>query len=175
MPHKPDKPRKHHDRHRHDERISAFLDHDRIDQILMKLVPDDDDRGFVVRCLLDEGPPHHRGSNFILLCLLAGLLEGHVEPSDDAELAQVPMRVPPHLAEDRSDIAFPIAIPRAALERLSPGDRRAQQAMIDCLIDGPPQHALANAVMLCLIDAALRQRDRGAAATEPSKPPTGAE
>jgi hypothetical protein len=27
--------------------------------------------------------------------------------------------------------------------------------MIDCVTDGPPQHALANAVMLCVLDAVL--------------------
>jgi hypothetical protein len=27
--------------------------------------------------------------------------------------------------------------------------------MIDCLLDGPPHHALANAALVCLIDALL--------------------
>lgn len=134
------------------------MDRGRVDEILRSWVPDDEDRAFVVRCLLDEGPAHHRGSNWILLALLAELA-GDVPPSRppaDRAVA-VPIRVPPHLVDGGHSPDFPLSFPRDALERLAPGDERAQEAMIDCLIDGPPQHALANAAMLCLIDAALRK------------------
>lgn len=150
-------PRPHH-HGRADRRIDLFLDRDRIDTILRPWVPDDEDRAFVVRCLLEEGPAHHRGSNWILLALLAELAE-HAPPSTGRTVA-VPMRLPPHLVGHEPGPDFPLSLPIDALERLAPGDALAQQAMIDCLVDGPPQHALSNAAMLCLIDAALR-RARG--------------
>ena len=53
MPHKPPP----HERHRHDVRLSAFLDRDRIDALLAKLVRDDDDRGFVVRRWHEQTAP----------------------------------------------------------------------------------------------------------------------
>lgn len=143
---------------RSDGRVDLFMDHARIDRILLPWVPDADERAFVVRCLLDEGPAHHRGSNWVLLALLSELVG---EPGPPAGRAvPVPMRLPPHLADGAAGPDFPLSIPRRVLERLAPGDERAQQAMIDCLVDGPPQHALSNAAMLCLLDAALR-RDRG--------------
>lgn len=154
----PGHPPRPHSHGRVDRRVELFLDHDRIDAILRPWVPDDDERAFVVRCLLDEGPAHHRGSNWILIALMAELLDDAV-PSDGPTVA-VPMRLPPHLAEGGRGPDFPLAIPRDALRRLAPGDERAQEAMIDCLVDGPPQHALSNAALLCLIDAALR-RGRG--------------
>ena len=42
--------------------------------------------------------------------------------------------------------------------RLAP-DAPTQAAMLDCVTDGPPQHALANAAMLCLLDAMLVATD----------------
>lgn len=149
-------PHGHPPRHVHPGRVDQFLDRRRIDEILRPWVPDDDDRAFVVRCLLDEGPAHHRGSNWILLALLAELV-GDAAPPPQGGTVPVPMRLPPHLAEEGHSPDFPLSIPRALLERLAPGDAIAQEAMIDCLVDGPPQHALSNAAMLCLIDAALRK------------------
>lgn len=143
---------------RSDGRVDRFLDRARIDRILRPWVPNDDERAFVVRCLLDEGPAHHRGSNWVLLASLAELV-GDAAPSVGPSVP-VPMRLPPHLADGDQGPDFPLSIPREVLERLAPGDERAQQAMIDCLVDGPPQHALSNAALLCLIDAALR-RGRG--------------
>jgi hypothetical protein len=148
----PPKPPHH---HRHDARLASFIDRARIDRILAHYVPDEEDRRFVLRCLLDEGPAHHRGSNYILLALLSEL-PGVDAPPAPGKAAKVPLRVPPHLAEKRDDTAFPLPLPLNPLERLAPGDDRAQHDMIDCLTDGPPQHSLANAAMLCLIDAALR-------------------
>lgn len=141
---------------RRDRRVDQFIDRARISEILRPFVPDEDDRAFVVRCLLEEGPTHHRGSNWVLVALLSELV-GDVEPGPVLARA-VPMRLPPHLAEGGEDEAmFPLGIPQTALERLAPGDPRAQEAMLDCLTDGPPQHALANAALVCLIDAALRR------------------
>lgn len=121
-------------------------------------MPDEDDRAFVVRCLLDEGPTHHRGSNWALIVSLAALV-GDVTPSPGPTRA-VPMRLPPHLADDGEDASFPLGIPQSALERLAPGDPAAQERMLDWLTDGPPQHALANAALICLIDAALQRQGR---------------
>jgi len=157
MPPHPHKPPHHH--RKQDSRLSSFVDRARADAILKGWVPDDHDRAFVVRCLLDEGPAHHRGSNYVLLALLGELAAG-TGPEPGAASVRVPLRFPPHLAEERDDTAFPLPIPRSALERLAPGDDRAQRAMIECITDGPPQHSLANAAMLCLIDAALRAAGR---------------
>ena len=151
-------PKHHHHHHKHDPRLSTFLDRARIERALEGFVPDKDDRDFVVRCLLEEGPAHHRGSNWVLLALLAELVGAGATVDQDAETIAVPLRVPPHLSDDRSDDAFPLPLPRRPLEMLAPGDARAQRAMAECLTDGPPQHSLANAAMLCLLDAALRRK-----------------
>jgi hypothetical protein len=46
-------------------------------------------------------------------------------------------------------------MPTAALERLAPAGSPEMAALIDCLVDGPPHHALANAAMVCLLGALL--------------------
>lgn len=152
----PPRPHPPHGRARGDRRLARFVDPARLSDALRTWVPDEHDRAFVVRCLLEEGPAHHRGSNWILLTLLAELVGPATPPT--SELVPVPMRVPPHLQADQADPDFPLSIPRAALELLAPGDQDAQDAMIECLIDGPPQHALSNAATLCLLEAALRQK-----------------
>ena len=64
MPHRPP--------HRHvpPSAITSFIDRARIDQLLAPWLPDAADREFVLRCILDEGPAHHRGANYVLLALL---------------------------------------------------------------------------------------------------------
>lgn len=61
------------------------------------------------------------------------------------------MRLTPHAGERGEDGNFPIRLPTAVLERLAPAGSPEHQAMIDSLIDGPPQHALGNVAMICLL------------------------
>jgi hypothetical protein len=135
------------------------VDRDRIDRLLAPWVPDADDRAFLLRCLLDEGPVHHRGVNWILLALLGELTGepgGHANPGDSA---RVPLRLPPHLRrhrdDDDDDRVYPLPLPLAPLRRLAGKDEKALEAMVECLTDGPPQHAIANAAMLLLLDRLL--------------------
>ena len=137
----------------------GFIDPSRIDAILESAVPDPEDRAFVVRCILGEGPAHHRGANYVLLRLL-GLLVDRLGAADMTALRArgtmpVPMKVPPHLERQGSLMAYPLALPLAPLSELAPAATPEQSAMVECLSDGPPQHALANAAMLWLIGAAL--------------------
>ncbi len=146
---------------------SAFIDSSRIDAILAPIVPDDEDRAFVVRCILGEGPVHHRGANYVLLTLLGALVEAAGEVDIEALRARgtvpVAMRVPPHLARPGSMMSYPLSLPTAPLERLAAAGSVEQAAMADCLTDGPPQHALANAAMVWLVGAALEKLDRPSA------------
>jgi hypothetical protein len=137
----------------------GFLDRDAIAALLAPFVADAREREFVLRCLIDEGPAHHRGANYVLLRLLGKLLEGPVTKSEDT--CSVPMQLPPHLAdevEDGADQSYPLDLPLAPLDLLAPRGSREQDAMVAALIDGPPQHALANVAMVALIDALLRRR-----------------
>jgi hypothetical protein len=92
---------------------------------------------------------------FVLFGLLAG--PNALGPEADSETRRVSMRLPPHLRDRDDGNDYPLPMPVAALRRLAGGDEQAVEAMVDCLTDGPPQHALANAAMLCLIDALLRK------------------
>jgi hypothetical protein len=155
---------------------TAFIDPSRIDAILAGAVPDDEDRAFVVRCILGEGPAHHRGANYVLLGLL-GLLVDRLDGADVAALRTqgtmpVPMKVPPHLERRGSLMAYPLALPLAPLTELAPQATSEQSAMVECLSDGPPQHALANAAMLWLIGAALnRLQEQAPRSARPSARP----
>ncbi len=162
-------PPPHRGHHARDRTLERFVDRKRIDRLLAPWVPDADDRAFVLRCLLDEGPAHHRGANWILLALLGELADAASHGPGPGRQAPVPLRLPPHLrrhrrddededgASDDDERTYPLRLPLVPLERLAGKDERAIDAMIDCLTDGPPQHALANAAMLALIDAALRK------------------
>lgn len=145
----------------------SFIDRDRIDAILRALVADDDERDFVLRCVLREGPAHHRGANYVLLAMLGELLDAlgaTSQPMADAETVPVAMRVPPHLAK-HAPKHYPLGIPRAPLLALAEGSDRKAREMADALSDGPPQHALANAAMVALLARALEAaRTRGGTA-----------
>ena len=148
-----------HHKHKHDKKkhhlpaTSAlrFIDRDRLDALLTSLVPDRNDRRFIERCVVDEGPVHHRGANYALLLLVGRALE--LVPGVDAppEGEPVPMRLPPHLEDEVEEGEFPIALPTRALGALL-NDPRHLEAAVDCLTDGPPQHALANVVMVALLE-----------------------
>lgn len=143
----------------------AFIDPSRLDELLTPFLPDAGDRAFVVRCVLREGPAHHRGANYILLSLLGDALEAaggaDVDTLRAKGTAPVPMRVPPHLKRPGSMMAYPLDVPTGPLARLAPAGSFEQAAMIDCLTDGPPQHALANAVMVWLVGALLERLESG--------------
>jgi hypothetical protein len=146
--------------------IASFIDPERLSKLLAPWVPDAEDRSFVLRCMLEEGPAHHRGANWIVLALLGMLLEraGNPKPPADQPTLPVPMRLPPHLARDHAaDGEFPLRIPTRVLERLGKQGTPQFEAMVDCLTDGPPQHALANAATVCLLSVLLDHGERGGA------------
>jgi hypothetical protein len=129
-----------------------FIDRARIDALLQSIVPDATDRSFVLRCVLDEGPSHHRGANYVLLALLGTLAERLAAPplSADQQVAPVSMRLPPHLAKSAPK-HYPLGVPLAPIVALAGGDRGRADDMMDALTDGPPQHALANAAMVAML------------------------
>lgn len=138
--------------------INAFIEPAAIEALLAPWLPDPAARAYVARCMLGEGPAHHRGANYVLLRLLGELVgrSGAAAPGGAAagDVA-VPIRLPPQLTPDHDDREYPLRFPRRVLERLAPAGSPTLEAMIDCVTDGPPQHALANAAMLCLLDALL--------------------
>jgi hypothetical protein len=138
--------------HKHNRRIS-FANAANIEALLLPLLPDKQDRDFVLRCILQEGPEHHRGANYVLLALIGELAKNKSTTAPDK--IPVPMRLPPHLSRADTDKNYPISIPTRVIERLAPKGSREFDDIVDCITDGPPQHALANVVMLCLLDAAL--------------------
>lgn len=144
--------------------INSFIEPTRVEELLAPWLTDPADRAFVARCVLGEGPAHHRGANYVLLRLLAEALaaRGGALPAapphlDEDTRVPVPMRLPPAVASLAEDGDYPLRFPRRVLERLAPAGSPALEAMIDCVTDGPPQHALANAAMLCLLDALLER------------------
>ena len=142
---------------------TTFIDRSRVDALLAGAVPDDEDRAFVVRCILGEGPAHHRGANYVLLQLLGMIVDrlggADMEAVRAGGTMPVPMKVPPHLEREGSMMAYPLALPTGPLDELAPAGSTDQAAMVQCLSDGPPQHALANAAMIWLIGAALDRLD----------------
>ncbi len=166
MPPKHHHPPPHH-KHRppHSRAASlSFMKREDIDEILAPLLPDARERALVLRCVLDEGPAHHRGANWVLIKLLS-LVAGDLAPT--GESVPVPMRLPPHVA-GHTDSVYPLRLPLAPLERLGAKGSAEVEAMIDCLLDGPPQHALANVIMVCLVDALL-SKSGGAPPRKPGK------
>jgi hypothetical protein len=145
--------------------VLGFIRHEDIEPILVPLLPDEGERALVLRALLGVGPVHHRGANYILVRLLGLVVErmGRVPaPPVAQEAIPIPLRLPPPLVSGQDDVQFPLRLPTRALEQLAPRGSRELAAMVDCLIDGPPQHSLANAVMLCLIEALLRDEEPSA-------------
>lgn len=147
--------------HPHDYPVVAAIDHQRISALVAACVPDPAACAFVVRCMLDEGPIHHRGDNFVLLALLGEVLarlppaEGG-KASDDASFP-VPMRIPPAHHAGAEPKCYPISIPQAPLALLDGDDPARRSVLAECLVDGPPHHALANAMMVNLLHAILQR------------------
>lgn len=128
-----------------------------LEDALGLVVGDARDRAFLARCILTEGPAHHRAASWALVALAAEVArrldaaprEG-VAPDDVA----VPLRLPPHLVEAGDDGAFPLAVPLAPLRAIA-RDEREVEVLADALLDGPPHHALANAALVALFDRIL--------------------
>lgn len=136
-------------------KVLDFVDESRLDALLAPLLPDAADRAFVLRCVVGEGPLHHRGANYILLTLLAQACASASPAPALATGVAVPMRLPPYLAESVDEGTYPLLLPTGALLNLAAGDQTRLAAMIDCLTDGPSQHALANVIMVALIERLL--------------------
>jgi hypothetical protein len=163
---KPDRPMDHPPKQHHaapapPTAIRALLSADQLEPLLVPFIPDAADRAFVTRCILEQGPIHHRGASFALLSLLSVLLErtgGVPDKPVSGEAIAVPLRLPPHLApEHDEDNAYPLRMPLAPLELIAPKGTLAFHAFADCLLDGPPHHALANAAMVCALGALLER------------------
>lgn len=106
---------------------------------------------------------HHRVTNAALLRLLAMAVDAAGGPPSASELegAPVPFRIPPHLDRHGDEEArYPIRLPRRAIARLAPEGSSEAAAYTEALTDGPAHHALANVVMVCMLDALL-ERLRG--------------
>lgn len=146
-------------RHVPSSEITSFIEPARIEALLEPWLAQPADRAFVARCMLHEGPAHHRGANYVLLRLLGEIAARGQAPPAPVDAIPVPIRLPPAVAAAHADRDYPLRFPRRVLERLAPPGSPALAAMIDCVTDGPPQHALANAAMLCLLDAVLEHAD----------------
>lgn len=140
----------------------SFVRTEPIEQLLRHFVPIEADRKYLARCLLESGPSHHRGANFVLLSLLAKVLERlplseSLQPAicEQANAVPVPMRLPPHLAETSPERFYPLCLSPRSLKVLADGNEQSVAAMIDCVVDGPPQHALANALMINVLERIL--------------------
>ncbi len=151
--------------------IRTLLSPERIDPLFAPFIPAPADRAFVSRCILEQGPIHHRGANFALLAIVAALLErtgGIPDKPPAGETVAVPLRLPPHLApEHDEDNAYPLHMPLAPLEVIAPKGTPAFDALVDCLLDGPPHHALANAALVAALGSLL---ERFPARSEKDKP-----
>jgi hypothetical protein len=133
-----------------------------IEALLAPWLADPIDRAFVARCIVDEGPEHHRTASYALLRLLGLALDAAGGPPETTgESAPIALRLPPHLRRGHADEHFPLGVPLAALARLAPRDSAAFERLLDSLSDGPPHHALANAAMVTLLDALLRRLEEG--------------
>lgn len=143
--------------------IGALVEPERIEPLLARWIANPAERAFVTRCIVDLGPAHHRAANYVLLRLLAQLLEMLPSPSDrpdESETVAVPIRLPaPGVLYEQK--AYPLHMSIAPLKRLAEGNPQRLAAMIDCLLDGPPQHALANAAMVNALGALIEQLHAG--------------
>lgn len=138
--------------------IAQVLDADRLARILAPWVPDVGERTFLVRCIIGEGPIHHRGASYALIALAGTIAErvGADVPLPDRTGIPVPMRLPPHLERPGQESpAYPLCLDPAALDGLAGG--HAGVVLADAIIDGPPHHALANVVLVNLLSAILRR------------------
>lgn len=108
----------------------------------------------MLRCILEEGPRHHRVASWALLRLLAAVLAdvgGALPDTTTAPSEPLGMRLPPNVAGSSDDAEFPIRIPTRMLRDVL--DPTEAELALECLRDGPPHHALANAAMTWMLQA----------------------
>jgi len=147
--------------HQHDHPAVAAIDRQRISTLVAAYAPDPAACAFIVRCILDEGPIHHRGDNFVLLALLGEVLD-RLPPADsdvpcNCASFPIPMRIPPAHHAGSEPKTYPLSIPQAPLALLDGGDPARRSTLAECLADGPPHHALANAMMVNLLHTILQR------------------
>ncbi len=146
----------HHRRRVPSSQVAAFIDRGRVDALLLPLVPDLEDRAFVLRCLLDEGPAPHRGANYVLVALLGEVVRRLGEPaSAPARPTAVPMRLPPHLGSTSGDAYYPLSLDLSTLALLGlPLSDRGQ--LVVFLVSAAPLTGLFSAgpSMAALLDVA---------------------
>ncbi len=148
------------ERHVGSHPLTIAIDRARVEAALAAVVPRVEDRAFLARCMLDEGPIHHRGDNYVLVALLGEVLARLPAVAADpaappAEVQPVPMRLPPSQQGEARN--YPIGIPLAVLAAVDGGSPRRRALLADCLADGPPHHAIANAAMTALLAEILRR------------------
>lgn len=131
-----------------------IADRKRIESALEGLVPDDEDREFIARCIAREGPPHHQAASYAIIAMMASLVERLDAKRAPQKGPRPAMKVSPHHEPDEDEHEFAIRLPRRAIERIEPDPKRAD-ALVEALLDGPTHHALANVAMVALLDAAI--------------------
>jgi hypothetical protein len=140
--------------------IALVLDAERLARILEPWLPDAGDRTYMVRCIIGEGPIHHRGASYALIALAGAIAErlGLTVSGPDRAGIAVPMRLPPHLERPGEDpLVFPLRLDPSGLDHLAAGHAGVRQVLTDAVTDGPPHHALANVALLNLLAAILRR------------------
>jgi hypothetical protein len=154
--------------HHHDRAaasaIALVLDPDRLARILEPWVPDGGERTFLVRCIIGEGPIHHRGSSYALIALAGAIADrlGVSVPASGEASVTVPMRLPPHVERpDQDHPVYPLRLDPSGLDHLAAGKDGVRQVLADAVTDGPPHHALANVALLNLLAAILRRVEAG--------------
>lgn len=147
---------------------SVALDAGPIDAALSGIVPDARDRAFVLRCVLEEGPRHHRVASWALLRMLAVVLAelGGPDPTTGSGPSEpLGMRLPPNVVSSSDDTSFPIGIPTGMIRAFF--DESEAALALECLSDGPPHHLLANATMAWMLEAIY---ERAKSHPPPSRP-----
>jgi hypothetical protein len=147
--------------HRHRHTLSA-LSHaaspESLESALSLVIGEPDDTAFVARCILSEGPSHHRAASWALVVLAAEVarrLGVAGPPPAAADAVPVALRLPPHQVRP-DDAAFPLSLPLSPLRTLLDRERDVE-AIADALVDGPPHHALANAALVALLGRILER------------------
>lgn len=132
-----------------------------IDTALAEIIADAGDRAFVMRCILEEGPRHHRVASWALLRMLAAVLAevgGADRDASNEPSEPIAMRLPPSVAASSDDAVFPVGVPTRLLRELMPA--KDAELALECLCEGPAHHALANAAMAWMLQA-IHQRLQG--------------
>jgi hypothetical protein len=143
---------------RHEAKRHKVADKDRLERALAGLVEHDEDRAFIARCIAREGPPHHQGASYALIALVRAVADRIAAQPRPKRGPRPSMRVSPHHAPDDDEREFALSLPQGAIERIEPDPARAK-ALVECLLDGPTHHVLANVAQVALLDAILDRLD----------------